>query len=470
VAETLHALEQLPTVQVLTMPGTSPARQNCKALMSRRWRSGLVAIAGAALATVLALSVVLWPTPRGTVRIESDDPAVEVVFGKDGPTIKGADKEPISLRAGEHGVRIQRGDFTFEADKLVLKKGAALTLKVELLQGKVQVMQDGRVVASQDMPLPAPPGANRGDRLAGWLQEVAALPAEEQVKAVGAKLKDLNPGFDGRLTRNIEPHGVRVELVSDHVTNFTPLRGLTGVSVLSCAGSAEGKGHLADLETIRSMRLIGLNCFYTNVADLAPLSGMKLIYLDCSGTAVTDLEPLRGMPMQYLYCRQTPGIKSLAPLEGMPLRHFDLYSSRIADLSPLRGMKLERLWLGSNLVTDLAVLRGMPMKILDIDTTSVADLAPLRGMPLEFLDCHDTPVADLAPLQGMKLTELHCGRTKVADLAVLRGMPLKILSCDFQAERDAAILHSINTLEQINGKSAAEFWKEVDARPGAQKP
>jgi formylglycine-generating enzyme required for sulfatase activity len=119
----------------------------------------LVAVAGAALALVLALALglVLWPTPRGTVRIESDDPSVEVVFGKDGPTIKGADKEPITLRAGEHGVLIKRGDFTFEADKLVLKKGAALTLKVELLQGKVQVLQDGQVVAAQDMPVPAPP-------------------------------------------------------------------------------------------------------------------------------------------------------------------------------------------------------------------------------------------------------------------------------------------------------------------------
>jgi hypothetical protein len=29
---------------------------------------------------------------------------------------------------------------------------------------------------------------------------VAALPAEQQVKAVAARLKDLNPGFDGKVT------------------------------------------------------------------------------------------------------------------------------------------------------------------------------------------------------------------------------------------------------------------------------
>jgi len=42
-------------------------------------------------------------------------------------------------------------------------------------------------------------------------------------------------------------------------------------------------------------------------------------------------------------------------------------------------------------------------------------------------------------------------------------MPLKEFSCDFKTERDAEILRSIKTLETINGKPAAVFWKEVDA-------
>jgi formylglycine-generating enzyme required for sulfatase activity len=695
VAETLRALEQLATAQILPKPGARRARPS---------RKPLVAVAGAALAVALAVAliVVLWPTPRGTVRIESDDPAVEVVFGKDGPTIKGADKEPITLRAGEHGVLIKRGDFTFETDKLVLKKGAALTLKVELLRGKVQVMQNGKVVATQDMPLPArytntigiefvrvpkgkswlggekgqpgdneveikedfylgkyevtqeewakvmgttpshfsptgagkdavkdipeaelkrfpvemvswddaqvflrllnqrdrhegwvyrmpteveweyacrggpmadrpdgafdyyfdrpmaqlqpkqanhiEPGLNRtckvgsyppnklglcdmhgnvwewcadaekrddavlhvyrgggwnwhygcratarlthdqtarsdhlGLRLArvralvgpvlqdgqappaatqdmprpavvpdeAWVKKVQAMAPEDQEKEVAAKLKELNPGFDGRLVRRIEEVGPRLDLATDQVTNFTPLRALTGVSVLSCPGSGTGKGHMPDPDTMRAMRLIGLHCEWTNVADLAPLAGMKLIYLDCSRTTVTDLEPLREMPMQYLYFQECQGIKSLAPLEGMPLKHFDCAGTRVADLAPLRGMKLKCFWVAS---------------------TPVRDLEPLRGMPLEILDFRSTQVEDLAPLEGMKLTELHCEKSRVTDLSILRGMPLKKLSCDFRAERDAAILRSIKTLEKINGKSAAEFWKEVDAKARAQQP
>jgi hypothetical protein len=40
-------------------------------------------------------------------------------------------------------------------------------------------------------------------------------------------------------------------------------------------------------------------------------------------------------------------------------------------------------------------------------------------------------------------------------------MPLKEVYCDFRRERDAEILRSITTLGRINGKPAAEFWKEV---------
>jgi hypothetical protein len=43
-------------------------------------------------------------------------------------------------------------------------------------------------------------------------------------------------------------------------------------------------------------------------------------------------------------------------------------------------------------------------------------------------------------------------------------MPLKELGCDFLPERDAEIVRSIKTLEKINGKPAAEFWKEVDQK------
>jgi len=65
----------------------------------------------------------------------------------------------------------------------------------------------------------------------------------------------------------------------------------------------------------------------------------------------------------------------------------------------------------------------------------------------------------------MKLMTLACAATQVSDLSPLKRMPLTKIECDFKAERDAAILRSIKTLETINGKPAAEFWKDVSASP-----
>ena len=137
------------TVQVPPTPAANKTRPSGKRRSSLAWwlAGGILGLGAAAAAIVL-----LWPTPRGLVKIESDDPNVEIVFDKNGPIVRGAGKEPIALRAGEHGIRIKRGDFEFEADKFVLQKGATLTLKLELLHGKIEVVQDGKVIATREVP------------------------------------------------------------------------------------------------------------------------------------------------------------------------------------------------------------------------------------------------------------------------------------------------------------------------------
>ena len=37
-----------------------------------------------------------------------------------------------------------------------------------------------------------------------WMKQVANLPADKQVEAVAKKLKELNPGFDGKVTPKID--------------------------------------------------------------------------------------------------------------------------------------------------------------------------------------------------------------------------------------------------------------------------
>jgi Leucine-rich repeat (LRR) protein len=176
---------------------------------------------------------------------------------------------------------------------------------------------------------------------------------------VVAKLKELNPGFDDKVTHKIAS-GVVTELQfsTNNVTDISPVRALIGLRTLNC-GVGIGMGQLADLSPLKGMKLVTLNCLNTSVSDLSPLKDMQLTSLTCANTHVSDLSPLKGMKLTFLSC-----------------------SGRVSDLSPLREM------------------------------------------------------------------------------------PLKAIHCGFKPERDAEILRSIKTLETINLKPAAEFWKEV----GAKKP
>ena len=90
------------------------------------------------------------------------------------------------------------------------------------------------------------------------------------------------------------------------------------------------------------------------------------------------------------------------------------------------------------------------------------DCKNLRVLHLEGTRVSD---AGLAYLKDCKsLTDCWLSGTRVTDLSLLKAWPLEALTCDFNTTRDAKILRSIKTLVQINGKPAADFWREVDAR------
>ena len=297
--------------------------------------------------------------------------------------------------------------------------------------------------------------AKKGDAAEGpkggvddaWVKQVSALPAEKQVEAVAAKLKELNPGFDGKVTPRIDYGAVTIlQFLTDNVTDISPVRALTGLWELEIQGSPPVKGRLSNLSPLKGMKLKHLFCGANPISDLAPLAGMPLEILDCGGSQVSDLSPLKGMPLTFLKCDGTP-VSDLSPLKGMPLTRLTFNDTGVSDLSPLKGMKLT---------------------LLHFVDTAVSDLSPLAGMPLTVLNCTDTAAIDLSPLKGMPLAELAIAHTKVSDLSPLRDMPLKELGCDFDPKRDAEILRSLKTLETINGKLVADFWK--DAAVAAQPP
>jgi serine/threonine protein kinase len=280
-----------------------------------------------------------------------------------------------------------------------------------------------------------------------WMNGVAAMPAEQQVEAVVQKLREVNPGFDGREAHKVE-NGVVTELqfVTDIVTDISPVRALSGLTSLICRGSTKGKGVLTDLSPLKGMPLTKLNCGSTAVSDLSPLRGMRLTVLACWGCRISDLSPLQGMSLESLFCQGTQ-VSDLSPLKGMPLSHLVCFGTRVSDLSPLRGMPLTTLHCGGCPIADLSPLAGKALTELLCPDTRVSDLSPLRGMPLKSLNCMRCRVSDLSPPEGMRLTELYFWPGNIS-----KGM---------NAVRNMPSLLSITTNHEK--WSVEEFWKSYDA-------
>src|SRR5262249_1600788 len=108
------------------------------------------------LALLLGGLVLFWPTANGTVRLEINDDRIEALFTRSGAVIKGADKKhDILLTAGEHGLKIKRGDLEFETDQFILKRGETVTLKIEWFkEGKLQVLQGDKLLGEKKLPPP----------------------------------------------------------------------------------------------------------------------------------------------------------------------------------------------------------------------------------------------------------------------------------------------------------------------------
>jgi Leucine-rich repeat (LRR) protein len=195
-----------------------------------------------------------------------------------------------------------------------------------------------------------------------WERNTASLPIEKQLEAVATKLKELNPGFDGKLydadgkgSPDVVLGNVwAISFDTDDVVDISPVRALTGLGIIRL-GNAGGKSKLSDLSPLQGMKLITLNVDETMVSDLAPLEGMPLENLMFSNTKVTDLSPLRGMPLKTINFDHTE-VSDLSPLKKMPLEVLIGRHSRVTDVSPLATCpKLLVVWVRYNKIDPASV-------------------------------------------------------------------------------------------------------------------
>ena len=322
-----------------------------------------------------------------------------------------------------------------------------------------------------------------------WIKEVQKLPPDKQVDAVAAKLKELNPGFDGAVTHKLtnDRKGVlEIWFCTDAVTDISPVRALAPrLEGLYVNGSAPGKGRLADLSPVHGLAPVALAARSNPITDLKQLDGLGARHLYLTDVEVSDLTPLRGLPhlttlhfssnrtvdlqrlrdlrLRHLWLEEfdkplTPEVKQLVRslwLEGMnqpPIEFWKKHDPKQAALlqwieatQKLQAekqveavtAKLKELNPGWDGNVKPSIDQSGRVRGLDFSSKHIQDISPLRALPdLKQLDCGGTiadpsQFHDLSPLRGMDVEQLTVDSGRVKDLTPLRGMKtLKRLNCN----------------------------------------
>lgn len=483
VSETVPAVVASPLQKIgpLNADHSAPAREIKPAPprqpRSRTGRWSMVAVVLLLLVAGLGLTeaggvtnvratIVRLFSPEGTLLVEIDDPEVSVQIDGSELVIKGAGAQEIRLKPGNHKLEaIKNG-------KLVREELVTITNHGRQVVRVSREPSPEAMTASPDGKGSEPVAAQPSFDVAAWERSVAAMPAREQVKAFTARLQELNPGFDGRVEPTISEGVVTgLKFATEHVSDISPVAVFPMLTIFECCGdfSNYGKlGLLKDLSPLKGLPLRVFRCISAPISDLSPLRGMPLSDINIERTFVSDLSPLEGMPLRNLNIYTTP-VSNLAPLRGLSLELLQATGTQVADLSPLEGMQLQVLHCVATPVRDLSPLKATRLQYLACDRTAIVDLSPLSGLPLRSLSFGYTKVSDLSPLKGMPLDSLNIQDIPVTDLSLLQGLPLKWLAVSLRSERDRTQVRAVSTLEVINDKPAAEFWKDVEAQEVAFK-
>ncbi len=395
----------------------------------------LIALVGLGL---WASGIIRFQSDQGDYVIQTDDPDFSFQVAKGGGvTLKDRKTERTytlkvlrqDMKTGVHELEVTDvgADLSFKTPTLTIKRGETVALKAWFERKQTVAVAP-----------PVPPGDD------AWLKAVAALPAAKQVELVAARLKECNPGFDGKVTHRIEGGKViSLEVPSRLVQDLTPLRALTGLRDLTCRGTLgyDNKAE-SDAAVLRLLQKLE-NINGKPVAEFRKEVDARQVEFKEWLKRIPALAVTQQLDAVVAKLKErNPGFDGSVKqkIEGGVVTELYFVVENVTDLSPLRALPgLRRLSCvgsksGGGQLSDLSPLKDMRLTSLFCFGTKVSDLSPLKGMPLTNLSCHSTQVSDLSPLKGMPLTNLSCYHTQVSDLSPLKGMPLTLLAL-LQARR-----------------------------------
>ncbi|MEQ8787047.1 MAG: protein kinase [Pirellulaceae bacterium] len=193
-------------------PPAKPPTEAATNGLRRFWM--LTGVACLLAAIVLAAVIFYVRTDYGVVRVEIADPSLDVrIRGRD-ITARDGDAS-ISIRPGEHKLIVRRDDFEFETDNFQLRRGEQVTLKVELLDGKVVIDKDGTRFGAKALP-PESSVADTGQENHGpseFFQQVAGNRLDAIVRN---RVEKVGGGVASGSASHPSPYQVRSEMRIGH--------------------------------------------------------------------------------------------------------------------------------------------------------------------------------------------------------------------------------------------------------------
>ena len=300
----------------------------------------------------------------------------------------------------------------------------------------------------------------------GW-QGIADLTGLEHATA----LTSLNLGpTHGNFSWNLEQH---------HVTDITPLSGLTqltalyldynfitDISSLSGLTALEvldlGSNGIRDLSALSELTALTALDLSNNqspddgwgISDISVLSNLTALeYLDLQVNQITDITPLAGLTqLETLSFHNNPGLSDIRALSGLTaLKHLSLSNTLISDIIPLANLTaLKELYLNSCSISDISPLSGLTaLEHLHLRSNSITDLSPLSNLTaLELLDLRRNAITDVTPLQALTALRVLC----------LYGTPELT---DFQP------LHTLRSTVETQGITVLDGAADVSGAPEA---
>ncbi len=244
---------------------------------------------------------------------------------------------------------------------------------------------------------------------------------------------------------------------SNHISDFSPLSGLTNLRRLDLGGNS-----ISDLSALsgaisRLTRLERLDLDNNSISDVSPLSGLtNLRQLWLFRNSISDLSPLSGLTNLERLILFSNNISDISALSGLTrLERLDLDNNSISDVSSLSGLtNLEWLWLSANNISDVSSLSGLPNLIrLFLHSNSMSDVSSLSGLTsLRTLNLDNNNISNITPLSGLtSLTSLLLSGNNISDISALSGLnSLLSLSIFRNNISDISVLSGLTNLRSLS--------------------